>query len=213
MVSLIIVIIIRLKVLLKLSFILLNSWKHSEPDKLYDTLCAFTDMGGTATKLTGKSLFNVFLTCLTADQWCVFYCVLQTIGELFLILSEMGFTEEQIQAAMQAGHFSVPDAAEWWVDSALFLNLVNNNSVMFVQFLNDDSKCRVPLSYVDRLLQGQYPRHRLVKQSSQPAETAFSAFNPPKEAASTSESQTCPPENRGITRQGFDYILSIICLL
>uniref|UniRef100_A0A3Q1H5Y9 Uncharacterized protein n=1 Tax=Anabas testudineus TaxID=64144 RepID=A0A3Q1H5Y9_ANATE len=79
-----------------------------------------------------------------------------TIGELFLILSEMGFTEEQIQAAMQAGHFSVPDAAEW-------------------------------------LLQGQYPRHRLVKQSSQPAETAFSAFNPPKEAASTSESQTsCP---------------------
>uniref|UniRef100_A0A3B5AFR2 Uncharacterized LOC103363515 n=1 Tax=Stegastes partitus TaxID=144197 RepID=A0A3B5AFR2_9TELE len=74
-----------------------------------------------------------------------------TIGELFLILSEMGFTEEQIQAAVQAGHFSVPEAAEW-------------------------------------LLQGQYPRHRLVKQSSQPAETAFSAFNPPKEAASTSES-------------------------
>lgn len=39
--------------------------------------------------------------------------VLQTIGELFLILSEMGFTEEQIQAAVQAGHFSVSDAAEW----------------------------------------------------------------------------------------------------
>ncbi|XP_019962910.1 uncharacterized protein [Paralichthys olivaceus] len=78
-----------------------------------------------------------------------------TVGELFLILSEMGFTEEQIQAAMQAGHFSVPDAAEW-------------------------------------LLQGQYPRHRLVKQSSQPAETAFSAFNPPKEAAGTSESHTSP---------------------
>ncbi|XP_040921472.1 uncharacterized protein si:ch73-173p19.1 isoform X2 [Toxotes jaculatrix] len=80
-----------------------------------------------------------------------------TIGELFLILSEMGFTEEQIQAAIQAGHFSVPEAAEW-------------------------------------LLQGQYPRHRLVKQpvSSQPAETAFSAFNPPKEAASTSESHTPP---------------------
>ncbi|XP_070841669.1 uncharacterized protein [Chaetodon trifascialis] len=82
-----------------------------------------------------------------------------TIGELFLILSEMGFTEEQIQAAVQAGHFSVPDAAEW-------------------------------------LLQGQYPRHRLVKQSSQPAETAFSAFNPPKEAASTSDTHTSPPDSR-----------------
>uniref|UniRef100_A0A665VA87 Uncharacterized LOC115060683 n=1 Tax=Echeneis naucrates TaxID=173247 RepID=A0A665VA87_ECHNA len=72
-----------------------------------------------------------------------------TIGELFLILSEMGFTEEQIKAAVQAGHFSVPEAADW-------------------------------------LLHGQYPRHRLVKQPSQPAETAFSVFNPPKEAA------TCP---------------------
>ncbi|XP_018549197.1 uncharacterized protein si:ch73-173p19.1 [Lates calcarifer] len=81
-----------------------------------------------------------------------------TIGELFLILSEMGFTEEQIQAAVQAGHFSVPEAAEW-------------------------------------LLQGQYPRHRLVKQSSQPG-TAFSAFNPPKEAASTSESPTSPTDSR-----------------
>lgn len=39
--------------------------------------------------------------------------ILQTIGEFFLTLSEMGFTEEQIQAAVQAGHFSVPDAAEW----------------------------------------------------------------------------------------------------
>ncbi|KAM9839815.1 uncharacterized protein ACBR49_016806 [Aulostomus maculatus] len=74
-----------------------------------------------------------------------------TIGELFLTLREMGFTEEQIQAAVQAGHFSVIEAAEW-------------------------------------LLQGQHPRHRLVKQSSQPAETAFSAFNPPKESTSTSES-------------------------
>lgn len=83
-----------------------------------------------------------------------------TIGELFLTLSEMGFTEEQIQAAMQAGHFSVADAAEW-------------------------------------LLQGQHPRHRLVKQSSQPAETAFSAFNPPKESASMSESQTSPTDSRG----------------
>ncbi|XP_062235414.1 uncharacterized protein si:ch73-173p19.1 isoform X1 [Platichthys flesus] len=78
-----------------------------------------------------------------------------TVGELFLILSEMGFTEEQIQAAMQAGHFSVPDAAEW-------------------------------------LLQGQYPRHKLVKQSPQPAENPFSAFNPPKEAAGTSESHPSP---------------------
>ncbi|TNM96518.1 hypothetical protein fugu_016179 [Takifugu bimaculatus] len=61
----------------------------------------------------------------------------------------MGFTEEQIQAAVQAGHFSVADATEW-------------------------------------LLQGQYPRHRLVKQPSQPSETAFSAFNPPKHSQSTS---------------------------
>ncbi|XP_071340975.1 uncharacterized protein [Trachinotus anak] len=82
-----------------------------------------------------------------------------TIGELFLILSEMGFTEEQIQAAVQAGHFSVQEAAEW-------------------------------------LLQGQYPRHRLVKQTPQPAETAFSAFNPPKEAASTSESHMSATESR-----------------
>lgn len=82
-----------------------------------------------------------------------------TIGELFLVLSEMGFTEEQIQAAVQAGHFSVAEAAEW-------------------------------------LLQGQYPRHKLVKQSSQPAETAFSAFNPPKEAASTSDSQASPTHSR-----------------
>ncbi|XP_060920940.1 uncharacterized protein si:ch73-173p19.1 [Labrus mixtus] len=82
-----------------------------------------------------------------------------TIGELFLILGEMGFTEDQIQAAVQAGHFSVSDAAEW-------------------------------------LLQGQYPRHRLVKQTSQPADTAFSAFNLPKEAASTSETPTSPSDSR-----------------
>ncbi|XP_029384565.1 uncharacterized protein LOC115060683 isoform X2 [Echeneis naucrates] len=82
-----------------------------------------------------------------------------TIGELFLILSEMGFTEEQIKAAVQAGHFSVPEAADW-------------------------------------LLHGQYPRHRLVKQPSQPAETAFSVFNPPKEAASTSESFMSTTESR-----------------
>ncbi|KAM6900148.1 uncharacterized protein FYW49_016694 [Xenentodon cancila] len=81
-----------------------------------------------------------------------------TIGELFLTLSEMGFTEEQIQAAVQSGHFSVTDAAEW-------------------------------------LLQGQYPRHRLVKQSPQPTETAFSAFNPPKEGASTSTSHTFPSDS------------------
>ncbi|XP_074477765.1 uncharacterized protein LOC141759525 [Sebastes fasciatus] len=82
-----------------------------------------------------------------------------TIGELFLILSEMGFSEEQIQAAVQAGHFSVSDAAEW-------------------------------------LLQGQYPRHRLVKQSSQPAATPFAAFNLPKEAAGTSETHTSPSDSR-----------------
>lgn len=82
-----------------------------------------------------------------------------TIGDFFLILSEMGFTEEQIQAAVQAGHFSVPEAAEW-------------------------------------LLQGQSPRHRLTQQSSRPAETAFSAFNPPKEQGGTlvspSDSGACP---------------------
>lgn len=71
-----------------------------------------------------------------------------TIGDFFLILSEMGFTEEQIQAAVKAGYFTVPEAAEW-------------------------------------LLQGQSPRHRLIKQSSQPADTAFSAFNAPKEPAHT----------------------------
>ncbi|CAL9698167.1 unnamed protein product [Knipowitschia caucasica] len=83
-----------------------------------------------------------------------------TIGDIFLILSEMGFTQEQIQAAVQAGHFSVPDAAEW-------------------------------------LLQGQSPRHRLTQRSSQPAETAFSAFNPPKEQtgsqASPSDSGASSP--------------------
>uniref|UniRef100_A0A3B4AJ77 UBX domain-containing protein n=1 Tax=Periophthalmus magnuspinnatus TaxID=409849 RepID=A0A3B4AJ77_9GOBI len=35
-----------------------------------------------------------------------------TIGDFFLVLSEMGFTEEQIQAAVQTGHLSVPEAAE-----------------------------------------------------------------------------------------------------
>uniref|UniRef100_A0A3Q2UK78 Si:ch73-173p19.1 n=1 Tax=Fundulus heteroclitus TaxID=8078 RepID=A0A3Q2UK78_FUNHE len=67
-----------------------------------------------------------------------------TIGELFLTLGEMGFTEQQIQAAVQAGHLSVTEAA---------------------------------------LLQGQYPRHTLVKQSSQSSENALSAFNPPKGGA------------------------------
>ncbi|KAJ8277031.1 hypothetical protein GJAV_G00070700 [Gymnothorax javanicus] len=65
-----------------------------------------------------------------------------TIGAFVSTLREMGFSEAQIQAAMQAGHFSVPEAAEW-------------------------------------LLQGGSPRHKLVKQSSQPHQTAFSAFNPP----------------------------------
>ncbi|XP_066572316.1 uncharacterized protein LOC136762205 [Amia ocellicauda] len=36
-----------------------------------------------------------------------------TIGNFFHTLREMGFTETQIQAALQAGHFSVPEAAEW----------------------------------------------------------------------------------------------------
>lgn len=46
--------------------------------------------------------------------------MLQTIGELFLVLREMGFAEDQIQAAVQAGHFSVSEAAEWWVEPAPF---------------------------------------------------------------------------------------------
>ncbi|XP_051538320.1 uncharacterized protein si:ch73-173p19.1 [Myxocyprinus asiaticus] len=76
-----------------------------------------------------------------------------TIGGFMRTLTEMGFSEDQIQAAMQAGFFSVPDAAEW-------------------------------------LLQGGSPRHKLVKQSSQPLETAFSAFNPPKDALCSSNSQS-----------------------
>lgn len=52
---------------------------------------------------------------------------------------------------------------------------------------------------MDRLLQGQYPRHKLVKRSSQPAETAISAFNLPKDAASTSE-HTSPSDSRGIVQ-------------
>uniref|UniRef100_A0A4W4GXM4 Uncharacterized protein n=1 Tax=Electrophorus electricus TaxID=8005 RepID=A0A4W4GXM4_ELEEL len=36
-----------------------------------------------------------------------------TIGQLLQTLREMGFTEDQIQAAIQAGCFSVPEAAEW----------------------------------------------------------------------------------------------------
>uniref|UniRef100_A0A671NET7 Uncharacterized LOC107677144 n=1 Tax=Sinocyclocheilus anshuiensis TaxID=1608454 RepID=A0A671NET7_9TELE len=68
-----------------------------------------------------------------------------TIGGFVSTLTEMGFSEDQIQAAMQAGFFSVPEAAEW-------------------------------------LLQGGSPRHKLVKQPSGPLETAFSAFNPPKDA-------------------------------
>ncbi|CAL8293772.1 unnamed protein product [Lota lota] len=67
-----------------------------------------------------------------------------TIGALFVSLGEMGFTKDQIQAAVQAGHFSVADAAEW-------------------------------------LLQGQNVRHKLMKRPSEPAESAFSAFNPPKD--------------------------------
>ncbi|XP_061660668.1 uncharacterized protein si:ch73-173p19.1 isoform X2 [Syngnathoides biaculeatus] len=81
-----------------------------------------------------------------------------TIGELFHTLGEMGFTPEQIQAAVQAGHFSVMDAAEW-------------------------------------LLQGQqHPRHSLLKQPTAPAETAFAAFNPPKEPAGASGSRSSGSE-------------------
>lgn len=74
-----------------------------------------------------------------------------TIGEFIRKLTEMGFREDQIQAAMQAGFFSVLEAAEW-------------------------------------ILQGGSPRHKLVKQSSGPPETAFSAFNPPKDARHTNNS-------------------------
>lgn len=96
----------------------LYMWNHSEPDKLCCTVCAIADKGGTATKLAGQPLFTerVLLISSTAAEWHVFDSLLQTIGELFLVLSEMGFTEEQIQAALQAGHFSVTEAAEWWVD-------------------------------------------------------------------------------------------------
>uniref|UniRef100_A0A3P9NHB4 Si:ch73-173p19.1 n=1 Tax=Poecilia reticulata TaxID=8081 RepID=A0A3P9NHB4_POERE len=100
-----------------------------------------------------------------------------TIGEFFLILSEMGFTEQQIQAAVQAGHLSVTEAAE--------------------------------------LLQGQYPRHTLVKQTSKSSETALSAFNPPKDAAgsslvlklseSTSQSPDPPPVESRIKQDKSDF--------
>ncbi|XP_077592622.1 uncharacterized protein LOC144209928 [Stigmatopora nigra] len=80
----------------------------------------------------------------------------QTIGQLFHTLGEMGFTPEQVQAAVQAGHFSVMDAAEW-------------------------------------LLQGhEHPHHSLNKRSTGPAETAFSAFNAPKESQSSADSSDSP---------------------
>ncbi|RXN24691.1 F-box LRR-repeat 13 [Labeo rohita] len=82
-----------------------------------------------------------------------------TIGGFISTLTEMGFSKDQIQAAMQAGFFSVPEAAEW-------------------------------------LIQGGSPRHKLVKQTSGPSETAFSAFNPPKDAVcsnNTSQSETTGP--------------------
>ncbi|XP_030625124.1 uncharacterized protein LOC115808026 [Chanos chanos] len=84
-----------------------------------------------------------------------------TIGEFLCTLGEMGFSQEQIQAAMQAGHFSVPEAAEW-------------------------------------LLQGGgSPRHKLVKPSSQPSGTAFSAFNPPKDARDPCTSDAGPSDGTG----------------
>ncbi|XP_038153912.1 uncharacterized protein si:ch73-173p19.1 isoform X2 [Cyprinodon tularosa] len=82
-----------------------------------------------------------------------------TIGEFFLTLSEMGFTEQQIQAAVQAGYLSVTEAAEW-------------------------------------LLQGQFPRHTLVKQSSQSSDTALSAFNPPRDGAGGSAPPASPSDGR-----------------
>ncbi|XP_036378807.1 uncharacterized protein si:ch73-173p19.1 isoform X1 [Megalops cyprinoides] len=88
-----------------------------------------------------------------------------TIGEFFSTLCEMGFTEAQIQAAVQAGHFSVPEAAEW-------------------------------------LLQGGSPRHKLVKQSSQPLETAFSAFNPPKHQDALSTAGSLQPESSNSKTKG-----------
>ncbi|KAG5268465.1 hypothetical protein AALO_G00212890 [Alosa alosa] len=83
-----------------------------------------------------------------------------TIGEFFRTLNEMGFSEDQIQAAVRAGHFSVPEAAEW-------------------------------------LLQAGSPRHKLVKQPSQPTGTAFSAFNPPKENPSLQDTTKDSPERTG----------------
>ncbi|KAL1006892.1 hypothetical protein UPYG_G00078570 [Umbra pygmaea] len=84
-----------------------------------------------------------------------------TIGDLFRTLCEMGFSQEQIQSAVQAGHFSVAQAAEW-------------------------------------LLQGENPRHKLVRNPPQPVGSAFAAFNPPKDApCPTSTSQTSPTGSSG----------------
>lgn len=58
-------------------------------------------------------------------------------------------------------------------------------------FLKDHSPSVNNFMYIPlRLLQGEYPRHTLVQRSSQPAETAFAAFNPPKETPSSSGTQT-----------------------
>lgn len=120
--------------------------------------------------------------------WLWIFFFPQTFGELFLILSEMGFSEEQIQAAVAAGNFSVPDAADWWF-------LLTITICSFHSFCRNRTLVKHVSFYNNRLLQGQYPRHSLLKKSNQSAESAISAFNPPKEAASTS--LTSPSEGRG----------------
>lgn len=53
---------------------------------------------------------------------------------------------------------------------------------------------------LSRLLQGGSPRHKLVKQPSQPTGTAFSAFNPPKENPSLQDCTQDGPERTGLCR-------------
>ncbi|XP_039609154.1 uncharacterized protein si:ch73-173p19.1 [Polypterus senegalus] len=42
----------------------------------------------------------------------------QTISSFFNTLAEMGFTDVQIQEAIQAGHFTVPEATDWMLQAA-----------------------------------------------------------------------------------------------
>lgn len=48
-----------------------------------------------------------------------------------------------------------------------------------------------------RLLQGQYPRHTLVKKSTASSDPALSAFNPPKDGASSSALPASSCDGRG----------------